>query len=80
MDETETIRRQRQAELNAESGTRKEFESRYGQVWDTAQLSEDFEVIGFMAPFCVVRRKSDGIKGSIEFCHSPRFYFNWQPD
>lgn len=45
--------------------------------WDTDQLREEFEVIGFLAPFVAVRRKSDGVKGSMEFTHSPRFYFNF---
>jgi hypothetical protein len=31
-----------------------------------------------MAPFVVVRRLSDGQKGSLEFQHHPRFYFNFQ--
>jgi hypothetical protein len=48
--------------------------------WDTDQLREEFEVIGFLAPFVVVKRKSDGVKGSMEFTHSPRFYFNFQAD
>ena len=47
---------------------------------DTAQLSEQYEVIGFMAPFVVVKRKSDGVKGSMEFRHSPRVYYNFVPD
>jgi hypothetical protein len=33
-----------------------------------------------MAPFVVVRRKADGRKGSLEFQHHPRFYFNFMPD
>ena len=41
-------------------------------------MSAEFEGIGFAAPFLVVKRKSDGKKGSLEFQHSPRFYFNWQ--
>jgi hypothetical protein len=36
-------------------------------------------VIGFMAPLVVVRRKHDGKKGSLEFQHSPRFYFGFSP-
>ena len=78
-DPTETIRRARLAEINAEPNPRATLEARYGQVWDTSELSEDFEAIGFMAPFVVVRRRSDGKKGSLEFQHSPRFYFNFQP-
>ena len=48
--------------------------------WSTAELQRDFEVIGFAAPFVVVKRKSDGVKGSLEFTHSPRVYFNWRAD
>lgn len=51
-----------------------------GQEWDTAQLQEDFTVVGFAAPFVVVRRKSDGVKGTLEFKHSPRVYFGWRAD
>ncbi len=78
-DPTETIRRQRLAEINAEPGSRTALEAEHGQVWDTDQLVQDFEAIGFMAPFIVVRRRSDDVKGSLEFQHNPRLYFNWQP-
>lgn len=78
-DPTETIRRERVNEINATPGSREALENQYGQVWNTDQLSEDFEVLGFMAPLVVVRRKSDGRKGSLEFQHSPRIYFNYQP-
>lgn len=46
----------------------------------TDELSAEYEVLGFLAPFVVVRRKSDGVKGSMEFTHSPRFYFNFVPE
>jgi hypothetical protein len=49
-------------------------------TWDTEALRRDFEVIGFAAPFVVVRRLSDGKKGSLEFTHSPRVYFGWTED
>lgn len=51
-----------------------------GQVWDTTQLREDFEVVGFAAPVVVVRRKLDGKLGSLMFTHRPRFYFGWVED
>ena len=79
-DPTETARRQRLAEINTEPGSREALEAEYGQVWDTPQLGNNFEVIGFMAPFVVVKRKSDGAKGSLEFQVRPRFYFNFQAD
>jgi hypothetical protein len=52
----------------------------HGRVWDTAELNEEFAVIGFLAPFVVVRRKADGSKGSLEFQNNPRFFFNFVPD
>jgi hypothetical protein len=78
-DPTEPIRRQRLAEINAQPGGREALEATHGQVWSTDQLTDDFDVLGFMAPLVVVRRRSDGRKGSLEFQHSPRLYFNFQP-
>jgi hypothetical protein len=78
-DPTEAVRRERLLEINLVPGSRQALEAEHGQVWDTDQLSEDFEAIGFMAPLIVVRRRADGAKGSLEFQHSPRLYFNWQP-
>jgi hypothetical protein len=63
-DPTEPIRRQRLAEINAEPGSREALQAQYGQVWTTQELSDDFDVIGFMAPYVVVRRKADGQKCS----------------
>jgi hypothetical protein len=79
-DPTETARRNRLAEINSHPGSREALEVEYGQVWDTAELARDFVVTGFMAPFVIVRRKSDGQLGSLEFQHNPRFYFNFQAD
>ena len=79
-DPTEAARRERLAEINAEPGSREALEAEYGQVWDTEQLTREFEVIGFMAPLVVVRRRSGGVKGSLEFQHGPpRLYFNFAP-
>ena len=54
-DPTETIRRTRIAELNIVPGSREDLESKYGPVWDTNQLSEEFQAIGFMAPLIGTR-------------------------
>ena len=78
-DETEPIRRRRLAEINAEPGSREALEAQYGKVWTTDELAEEFQIIGFMAPLCVVKRRSDGVKGSVEFQHSPRYFFSFQP-
>ena len=58
---------------------RAEAEAKHGQVWNTHELQRDFEVEGFQAPCVVVRRKSDGKRGTLLFQHAPRFYFNWVP-
>jgi hypothetical protein len=85
-DETEEIRRSRLAVIHSAVDSkdptteRQRLEAQYGRVWDTAQLSEEFEVLGFIAPYVVVRRRSDGRKGSLEFQHHPRFYFNFAAD
>jgi len=50
----------------------------YGAVWDTGQMTEEFKVETFMAPYVIVRRRSDGVKGTLKFTHRPRFYFQWQ--
>ncbi len=70
-DETETIRREMLAEINAEPGSREYLEAKHGQVWDTSELQREFDVLGFMAPLIVASRKSDGTKGSLMFQGSP---------
>ena len=80
MDETEDMRRKMVAEINANPGERAALEAQHGQVWDTTELSRDYEALGFMAPFIIVRRKSDGKKGTLEFQHHPRFYYSFQAD
>lgn len=50
------------------------------QTWTTDELARDFEVQGFMAPYVVVKRRSDGVLGSLAFSHSPRVYFGWKED
>jgi hypothetical protein len=79
-DETESVRRAAVAIINADPGSREALEKEHGQVWDTSQLGQDFVVQGFMAPFVVVRRKSDNMLGSLVFQHSPRFYYGFTPD
>jgi hypothetical protein len=77
---TETIRRAMVATINAEPGPRELLELEYGQVWDTGQMTKDFDVLGFGAPFVVVQRKSDGQKGTLMFQHNPRFYFAFREE
>jgi hypothetical protein len=48
--------------------------------WSTEELQRDFEVLGFCMGLCVVRRRSDDVRGSLEFNHSPRVYFNFEAE
>ena len=50
-----------------------------GPTWDTQELQRDYEVLGFAAPFVHVKRRSDGVRGTLEFKHSPRVYFGFAP-
>ena len=74
-DETESVRRQM-----IESGQPARDLQKAVLRWDSEELREAFEVIGFAAPFVCVRRKSDGKLGTLEFTHSPRYYFNFVED
>ena len=76
IDPTEQARRDLIALMPADLQARVEAGE---QVWTTAQLTEEFSVEGFAAPFVVVRRKVDGVRGSLMFTHDPRYDFGWEP-
>jgi hypothetical protein len=78
-DPVETIRRQWFVEINRRPRSLEALEAEYGQVWNSDQLRQDFEVLGFGAPLVVVRRRSDGVLGSLKFQHEPRLYFSFKP-
>lgn len=54
--------------------------ARATETWDTTALIRDFEVLSYHAPYVVARKRDTGQLGSLEFTHSPRVYFGWQPD
>lgn len=64
-------------QINNNPGTKKELESEFGQIWDTQQLQKDFKVLQFRAPFVIVKRRSDGVLGTLFFQHAPRYYWGW---
>lgn len=76
----DALRRKRGEEINTDPGEKEALEKKYGKVWTTSELQEEFDVVGFAAPLVVVNRKSDGVVGSLEFQGSPRYYFNFQED
>lgn len=74
----EAIRRSEVERLHSRHWPRTWLENEYGKVWDTSELAAEFEVNGFLAPFVVVKRRCDGVVGSLSFQASPRFYFDWE--
>jgi hypothetical protein len=74
-DRTKTIRRK----MLATGQPARDLE-KASRRWSAQEMAEEFTVLGFMAPFVVVTRKSDGKKGTLEFTHSPRWYFGWMED
>ena len=73
-DETETVRR-----AMLETGQLQRDLAEATERWTTGELQRDFVVHSFLAPFVHVTRKADGVEGSMEFTHYPRFYFNFVP-
>ena len=80
-DTTAGLRRMMIDVINREPASREVIEMAYGEddVWDTKELQKTFEVVGFAAPFCMVKKKSTGETGTIMFQHTPRFYFGFVP-
>lgn len=62
--------------------SRADLEAKYGvgNVWNTEEMREAFELHSFSAPFCSATRTADGAKGTLTFTHNPRFYFDFQVD
>lgn len=75
-DPTEAIRR----DMLATGQVLRDEDTDTGPRWNPEALQRDFEVLGFQAPFVIVRRRSDGAMGSLEFTHSPRIYFGWREE
>lgn len=57
--------------------TREELEKKFGKTYSTAELTRNFQVESFLAPLVIVVRKSDGARGTLDFQHAPRFYYNF---
>lgn len=78
--EDERRRKMMQEIVNAKEMDRAGLEKVYGKVWDTQELAVEFEVLGFLAPFVMVRRRKNGEKGTMMFQHGPRFYWGFQKE
>lgn len=76
-DPTEAIRRDLIPTMPAELEARVEAGE---TVYTTPEMTAAFEVEGFLAPLVVVRRRSDGVRGTLMFTHRPRFYFGFEAE
>lgn len=77
---TEQIRRALQNAINTEAvhSEEEDLRAKYGQLWNTNQMQEDYTVHSFAAPFIEVTRKSDGVNGLLMFSHRPRWYHSFR--
>jgi len=50
-----------------------------GECWTTEEVTDEFDILGFMAPFCTAVRKATKEKGTLAFIHRPRIYYSWRP-
>lgn len=57
---------------------RAKLEEKYGKdnVWNTEEMTKEFSVQSFVAPYVIVTR--NGKEGTLQFQHSPRFYFDFK--
>lgn len=69
-----------QAWINRHPRSREELKKISTEVWSTEELAAGFEVLGFKAPFAIVREKATGRRGSVLFQNLPRMYFGFDPD
>ena len=66
-----------QLKAEVESKLKAEVESKYGEALTTSEATDKYSFKSFLAPIVFVTRKSDGVDGTLEFTHRPRFYFKF---
>ena len=79
-DPTYELRKRRWDEINSNPRNREDLEKEFGTVWSSKEMGQEFIVDFFVPPLVIVRRRSDGVKGSLLFQHSPRLYFHFLRD
>ena len=72
-DRTESFRRKLTPAINAMTD-----EEIGAPTWTTEEPKRDFDVDSFLAPFVLVRRKSDAVQGMLFFRHMPRIYWGFK--
>lgn len=60
--------------------SREELAALHGEVWTTAELARTFVVTAIIGSRLIVRRKADGIVGSLAYQEGPpRLYYGFTP-
>ena len=68
------------ADMDHTGRSRREIlEAEHGKVWDNGQARLEFEVLGYMSPLTIVRRKFDGVIGTLNATMGRRYFYDWQP-
>jgi hypothetical protein len=49
-----------------------------GPTWTADELVRDFDVIVLQAPYVVAIRRADNVKGTLQFVHHPRVFFDFR--
>jgi hypothetical protein len=55
------------------------LQKRYGAVWDTRGLAAEFTITAIIGDRIVVRRKADGVVGTLTVQEQPRYYHSFEP-
>lgn len=54
---------------------RAQLEEKHGTVFDTSEVQKEFNIESFGYGFAFGTRRSTGEKTTLDFTHSPRFYW-----
>ena len=66
--------------INSDPCDREELLDRVGdEVWSAGEVGATFDIIGFKSPFAIAEHRESGVRGSLLFQNSPRYYFSWDP-
>ena len=76
--DVDLLRAKMTAEINSNAKSREALVAKFGKVYDTPELQENFEIISFAAPFVYGVDKATGKKGTLMFQHNPRLYYSFE--
>jgi hypothetical protein len=48
------------------------------QQWTAEELADEFDLLGLFVSPTIVRRKADGMRGTIRFKGNPRLFFDFR--